>query len=732
MATGSGPTGGAAAGVAAVESRPTRGPRRTPPTWRGGLREVGLGLAIFAVYLAVTHLVPRDRAVADAHGTGILDLEHRWGLDVERSLNAFLARHPALGVAASWEYATTYVLVTFGVLLWVWRRRPDVYPWARNTLAGLTLGAITCFALWPTTPPRLLPGSGFADIVAANHPPGTWGTAAVSAGADELAAMPSVHVAWAAWVLAVLARLHMSRWALAVGSAHLAVTTVDVLATGTHYTLDAAAGAALVLLAVAGEAVRVAWLGPSAPPRRPLGQAVAAARWQPVAAEDAFFLHIETPVNPQFVGGLAFLAGTPDVDAVRAAIARKLPELPRLRQVVRCAGARRRFRWVDAPSIDLAWHVPVVALSGGGLEAALDAVRPFIETPLDRNRPLWRLVLVTGVAPQTSALGVLFHHAIGDGLGVLAIVRQLLEPLAPFAEDDPATRPAQPDTPASRRYRVPGPLARAALTAVGLGQLAADGVGDRLPGAGRLTGRRVVRVVTAPLDAVRKSAREHRCRVTDLLLAATGDALACSLAAADLPRRGVRAAVPITLRPPGDPGGWDGLPGNRTAALMVGIPLTPMPVVDRLRAVAADAERRRRSGRLLASAAVVRSIGLLPARWHGWLARLIYRPPHFGLIVTNIPGPEIPLGFLGASVLRVYPLVSLADGVPLSVGALGWNGQLCVAVTIDPGWPVDADDFAARLRDALGILGVDSARLGWDLGTGGPAVGRERGSGGGS
>ncbi|MCL6538537.1 MAG: phosphatase PAP2 family protein [Acidothermus sp.] len=682
-----------------------------PPSWQAGLRQIGLGLAIFAVYLAVTHLVPKDRVVADAHGRDLLRLEERFGIAWEHGLNDFLAGHPLLGLLASWEYATTYVVVTFGVLLWVWRRRPDVYPWARNTLAGSTLAAIVCFAVWPTSPPRLLPGESFTDVVALNHPPGSWGTDVVSAGADQFAAMPSLHVGWAAWVLAVIARLHVSRLALALGSLHFAITTVDVLATGTHYVADAMAGALLILAAVGAEAVRAAWLGPSAPPRRPLHRAPAVARWYPVAAEDAFFLHIESAVAPQLVGGLAILAGRPDVDAMRAAVAAKLPVLPRLRQVVRSGGLRRRPRWLDVDHVDLSWHIPEIHLpAGGGWEALRRIVSEILAAPLDRSRPLWRLLLVPDVAPGRSALIVLFHHAVGDGLGVLSIVRELLEPVAPFAADDAASGPGRVETPARRRYRLPGPFSRAALTAVGLAQLATDGVGTKLPGFEALSGRRELVGFSLPLDAVRKAARENGCRVTDLVVAAVGDAVACALAAVGIPGQGrrTRAAVPITLRPPAEPGVWDGMPGNRTAALMVDVPLDPIPVGERLRAISADAERRRRSGRPLASAAVVRSIGLLPARWHEWLARLIYRPPHFGLIVTNIPGPDIPLAFVGVPVVAVYPLVSLAEDVPLAVGALGWNGRLCVAATLDSAWAVDTALLLNRLREAFSALGVDT------------------------
>jgi membrane-associated phospholipid phosphatase len=90
-------------------------------------------------------------------------------------------------------------------------------------------------------PPRLLPGAGFADVVADS---GTWGAwqGGVAERANEFASMPSVHLAWAVWVALTVASMTSRRWVRAAAWVHVALTSVVVVVTGNHYVLDLVAG----------------------------------------------------------------------------------------------------------------------------------------------------------------------------------------------------------------------------------------------------------------------------------------------------------------------------------------------------------------------------------------------------------------------------------------------------------------------------------------------------------
>ncbi|MFD0689381.1 bifunctional phosphatase PAP2/O-acyltransferase family protein [Actinomadura fibrosa] len=655
-------------------------------------REIAVGLLVLGVYVACTQAFAGDRPVSDAHGRWLLDAE-RWAhLDAERPLNDLLARHDRLGALAAWEYATTYVIGTFGLLGYLWWRRSPVYAWARNTLILVTLIAVCCFALWPATPPRLLPGEGYLDVIAVHHPVATWGTGVVSAGANPYAAMPSLHIGWVAWtgVVALRARCGaLIGWLCAL---HLAVTGLVIVATAAHYVLDIPGGLLLVPAAAGAERLRAALVR-----RRRDGD-------RRVAAADAFFLHVESRDVPQVVGGVAEFAGPgPSAADLRALMAERLPNLPRLAQRVRPAGTLRRARWTDAERIDLDWHVRELDLPpAGGRRALDDLVARLVAEPLDPARPLWRFWLVRRGPDGRDAVVVLLHHAIADGIGVVDILRRILEPRLPEAPD----------------ARGPGGLARAVAAVPGMVLLGLDGAAPAVAITGRTGPDRGFGTLTLPLRRVRAVARAADARVTDLLLALVGEVVADVLAARGEPVAGrrLRAAVPLTLRAPAPPGrGRTAVPGNLTAALRLDVPVDGRPVRDRLAAAHRSAERRRRSGRAAASTAAIRLMGALPPALHARAARAAYRSRFFGAIVSNMPGPPVPLSMAGAPLGDVHPILPLADGVPLAVGALSWNGSLHVAVTAEPRALPEAAGFPDGLARAFDRL---ARELGADAGPG--------------
>ncbi|MFL6164439.1 MAG: phosphatase PAP2 family protein [Jatrophihabitantaceae bacterium] len=653
-----------------------------------GLRQLGIGLAIWAGYLLITHAVSVRLPSADARGQALLDSERWLHLDIELASNRWLGRQPVLGWLSAWEYATTYIATTFAVLGWLWWRRPRSYPWARNTLAASTLLALLCFWQWPTTPPRLLTGSGFVDIVARNHPVLSWGGGTVASSANQYAAMPSLHVGWAVWVTVVSLRAGVSRLGCSLAALHLLVTTAVVIATGNHYVLDVAAGGAIVAIAAGWEWIR----------------AVAANRWRStrtgtrVAAADEFFLRVETRTVQQPVGGFVLLDlstadGELELARFRRLFAERISAMPRFQQRLRPAGRWRHARWQTVP-VDIERHVSEHRLAGGGRAALVDFVSRLTELELDPDRPRWRLWFVPDVGPGQAAAVAVMHHAFADGLGVVDILRELFEPALPAP--DLSGLPS------------PSPVARAALALFGIGQLALDGPADRLPFSGRLSGRRTFRCAMTPLEPVLQLARRTGTRVTDVLLSATGDALA-QLECRGLSRQRLRAAVPVTTRAPAPPGtGRLAQPGNLTAALRLDVPLAAMPPLDRLRAVHRAAEPRRRSARPLGAAAVVRLLGLLPPPLHRLAARGVYRGRHFTAIVSNMPGPSVPLSLAGAPIQDVYPILPLAERVPLAVGSLGWAGQFCVSVTADSERMPAADTLAQRIVEAIEKMQADA------------------------
>ena len=192
-------------------------------------------------------------AVSRAHH--IASLEAWLHLPSELTLQRFVLRHDSLADAATWYYAIVHVPALIGFLVWLFVRHRDRYPPWRNALALLTLGCLI-IRFVRVAPPRFLPDLGFVDLASRfgySVYPGD-----VSEGvSDQFAAMPSIHVGWAAIVSFGIVAAGASRWRW-LFLLHVVVTLLVVAATGDHWWLDGVvalqllAGALLLDTAVRG------------------------------------------------------------------------------------------------------------------------------------------------------------------------------------------------------------------------------------------------------------------------------------------------------------------------------------------------------------------------------------------------------------------------------------------------------------------------------------------------
>ncbi|MCU1667356.1 MAG: hypothetical protein JWP40_283, partial [Blastococcus sp.] len=226
---------------------------RTRPAWWG---EAAVLVGLLWVYDAVRSLAPARRSQAVATGHRLLVVERGWHLDIEHTLNEALVRAgPVAQFVADYYYAILHIWLTLGLLAWVYWRRPEHYRRLRNLLVMTNMVALVVFWLLPLAPPRLLPGAGFVDTVAAGHTIGSWGSPA-TADANFYAAMPSLHEAWALWVAIAVRRTVTHPGARRWAGAYPALTTLVVLSTANHYLLDTVAGALTVGVAAGLTACR--------------------------------------------------------------------------------------------------------------------------------------------------------------------------------------------------------------------------------------------------------------------------------------------------------------------------------------------------------------------------------------------------------------------------------------------------------------------------------------------
>ncbi len=211
-------------------------------------REVAIGLAVYAVYLLVREAVMRGggRGRAERNGQRIVDLERRLGFHAEPRAQRALLRHPRFVAGLNAGYAVFNVGLTVGWLLRLYGRRDSEFHRLRRASVLAHLGAQPVFLVFPAAPPRTL--VGFVDTL--RHVSGIdLGHPSLVRFYNPVAAMPSIHVAFAVVTAASMAERSGSAVGRAAALAYPPLVSVVVVGTGNHYVLDAVAGAALGLAA---------------------------------------------------------------------------------------------------------------------------------------------------------------------------------------------------------------------------------------------------------------------------------------------------------------------------------------------------------------------------------------------------------------------------------------------------------------------------------------------------
>jgi hypothetical protein len=272
---------------------------------------------------------------------------------------------------------------------------------------------------------------------------------------------------------------------------------------------------------------------------------------------------------------------------------------------------------------------------------------------------------------------------------------------------------------------LPGRVTRAARGLIGM---ALAGPAPRTPFAGPNSAARRFASVRLPARAMTITARRLGGRPADLVLALVAEALGRVYAARGEPAggRSVRVMIPQTLRAarvaPQSPdlsaraGGR--LPGNHAAGLLLDLPVGPGPLAERVRGIHALWRARLRRGDVGASAAVLRAVKLLPAPLQRAFARRCYTGRRFNLIVSVFPGIRRPSQLLGTRIADVYPVLALANGVGLAIGAMTWGQSLSIGLLADEALVPDvgavADEieraFAAAQQAASGRIAAAAER----------------------
>jgi WS/DGAT/MGAT family acyltransferase len=461
---------------------------------------------------------------------------------------------------------------------------------------------------------------------------------------------------------------------------------------------------------------------------------------------DATFLYLEKPEMPMHVGALHLFELPPGykgkfVTALRRHIASRLPVAPVLRRRLWWMPLNlANPAWVDAEP-DLRQHIVEVPIRKGAGLPELEAEVGRLHTMLlDRRLPLWKMHVFENLAPTPQgrrqvALYTQLHHAAVDGQAAVALANAILDL-------SPASRPveARPSR-RGRAYRLEmtemlrGVIANQAQkvaqiimelpsTVTTLGGAAGKAVGSSWlltgrKGSGNLslaprtplnvsvTDRRAFATATLPLPELREIARAEDATLNDVVLMLCSSALRRVLSKRHaLPRKSLIAAVPMSLRAKGDTSA-----DNQASMALVNLGTQ-------------IADARRRLAHVKAATASMKSTmgglkSVLPTDFPSlgvpWLleaattlygkARVADRIPQVAnVVISNVPGPPVPLYMAGARMLTNYPTSIVVHGIALNITVQSYDQSLDFGLMADAAALPDVRELAEAIRIAYDDL----------------------------
>ncbi len=414
-----------------------------------------------------------------------------------------------------------------------------------------------------------------------------------------------------------------------------------------------------------------------------------------------------TGTSMQVAAVLVLDAGAPmSLATVRDALASRIEAIPRLRQRLMNApfGCGRPV-WIDDACFDIGDQVSVVGCAApGGQQELLGVVARIVTAPLAPGRPLWSATLVTGLAAGRSALVVVFHHVLADGIGGLAVLSRLTDgsPVGPgpaFPREPPRPQRLFVDAFRSRWRavgRLPAGLSRLRAAAAELGTGQSSGA-PRCSLNRPIGADRALAVAHIDLAAIHAAARAQESTINDAVLAAVAGALRTVLADRGKSLDRLVVSMPVSSRRHASATDL----GNQVGVLPVTIPTTG-EATGRLAAVA-QITRNRKTDAPGSSAAVLGPVFRVLARAgvFGWF---INRQRLVNAFVSNLRGPERQLTFAGAPVIDMMAVPMITGNITVAFAALSYAGRLTVTVIADAVQCPDLPAVAHALQQELDLL----------------------------
>jgi len=458
---------------------------------------------------------------------------------------------------------------------------------------------------------------------------------------------------------------------------------------------------------------------------------------------DALFLSMETPSWHQHVAGLTVLdpeGRTVTYEDVVAKISERIAYAPKFRwKLKEMPLGLDRPVWIDDPEFDVRRHVRRIGVpSPGGAKELGELAGNLASTQLDRRRSLWEMWFIEGVADGKIAILLKYHHCLLDGMAGASLATVLLDiepdakaPLLPPPSEEEQTAGPEP-TDLSLLAEVLRPdvrrplrMARYATGLVAKGAALIDNV--RKDSENRAILRAPKTLFNAPIGPRRELAfasvamadvhalkEANGVKVNDVVLAICAGTMRRYLEKHDaLPDAPLVTGVPVSTRAEGDM-----TQDNQITNMFVSLATDIADPVERLAAIHKSTQSAKAMTKAI-GARQIQSIGEVASPLILSTAiRTVYRtqlmsrsPMRINTLVSNVPGPPIPLYMCGAKVTAIYPSSVILEGMGLNVTVISYQDRLDFGLHVDPDLVPDPWLLADGVQEALGDL-MEASGLG--------------------
>jgi diacylglycerol O-acyltransferase len=455
--------------------------------------------------------------------------------------------------------------------------------------------------------------------------------------------------------------------------------------------------------------------------------------YERLTALDNSFLLLESPTAYMHVAStLVFEAGPLrrpeggiDVERIRAATAAALPQIPRYRQKLKYIPLESHPVWVDDDRFNLDYHLRHTALPKPGSEEQLKALSARImQQHLDRSRPLWEMWVVEGVEGDRFALISKVHHCMIDGVSGVDLLNAQLRPTPDQRLPDPV--PYFPRPAPSGLELLRHELMRRAALPLGALRDARHFVREatdvrrelmvRLRAAAETLGTTLRRPSDTPLNRpigphrrfdwlempvaeIKEVRRALGGSLNDVVLTVVTGAVRRFLARRGVSLKGLdfRVMAPVSVRSDQERGQL----GNRVSAWMIDLPVSLANPRQQLERIAARTRELKESKQAVGAEVLTQAAEWTPSTLLALGARNATRLLPFNMVVTNVPGPQVPMYLAGARMLSAYPHVPLAERLGLGIALLSYDGRIGWGFSADYDGVPDLADFVEDVRAAF-------------------------------